>query len=545
MNDNNEILVKIVNNSYTQRCSISFNGVSLSEYSSLRKYIDEPFHYWCDKILDKIYDECNNKNFILNFISRQEELNIMYVLANNYSFCKNITCSQTEINTPLQKRLYNLNEFIRNNNISIDIIKRQCLFVIDKEYLHIKESLLNLNVKNSFCLFESNVIFSDQLNRNNHSSDIVFYITSSTSSNKDFIARYTYILNLDNNIKDTGFQNKENNIYFYTCNEENLFTTIFECLLLNPLLDVFRECLHFLPNSFYKNPYISQLTSIFYKITPELESDIITLDRSVRIKFHSHSPVNINDLVFSYNKPDIIHCNGMIIEGLHIGEVSMYIRRRDELDPFAKLKLTVIKTNKITSLSFRDDEIIVGEGDTYPVGINFYPKDADNQDKIIFKSDNTSIAQIDQDGQLHANSIGSCTILCIAEQISSRCLCIVKPYLQKIEPEFTEIDLVHNKDPFILKAYTFPEDCIDDYLIFSSLDVRIVNTIRNKIIPREIGTTKVIIQNQGKNIRAEVIVNVMNEKEYIKKQKKLQKKLKNPSEKKGGFNSFFKKILGR
>ena len=74
------------------------------------------------------------------------------------------------------------------------------------------------------------------------------------------------------------------------------------------------------------------------------------------------------------------------------------------------------------------------------------------------------------------------------------------------------------------------------------MDEQLASTKR---FPREIGTTKVIIQNQGKNIRAEVIVNVMNEKEYIKKQKKLQKKLKNPSEKKGGFNSFFKKILGR
>lgn len=66
--------VELINNPYTQRLQILINGESVSVYSNLEKYMDEPFTYWCDRILQTIYEECNYGDFRLHFSSREEEL---------------------------------------------------------------------------------------------------------------------------------------------------------------------------------------------------------------------------------------------------------------------------------------------------------------------------------------------------------------------------------------------------------------------------------------------------------------------------------------
>ena len=82
-----ETRVELINNPYMQRLCILINEEAVSVYSNLEKYMDEPFCYWCDRILDDIYEECNRGVFRLHFRSRREELEIMEKLVRNYPYC--------------------------------------------------------------------------------------------------------------------------------------------------------------------------------------------------------------------------------------------------------------------------------------------------------------------------------------------------------------------------------------------------------------------------------------------------------------------------
>ena len=44
--------VELINNPYKQQLRILMNGEAVSVYSNLEKFMDEPFSYWCDRILE-------------------------------------------------------------------------------------------------------------------------------------------------------------------------------------------------------------------------------------------------------------------------------------------------------------------------------------------------------------------------------------------------------------------------------------------------------------------------------------------------------------
>ena len=101
--------VELINNSYTQRMKILINGDGVSEYSGLKRYMDEPFYYWCDKILDAIYEECGRSEFIMHFASRTEETRIMDVITEKYDKCIQYSSTPTMIADSLTQRLSDLN----------------------------------------------------------------------------------------------------------------------------------------------------------------------------------------------------------------------------------------------------------------------------------------------------------------------------------------------------------------------------------------------------------------------------------------------------
>lgn len=547
MPDNKSIpIIDIINNPYTQKLCILIDGRHISEFSSLRKFIDEPFNYWCDKIINEIYEECNRKNFIINFFSRKEELKIFNKIAKVNSCCVSINCYLNEISLPLQDRLCKLNSIVKNYSLkNTCIYNKKCCFIFEKNFEYLESLLRDIDVKNSFCcinpIFEKNYEYII----NEKKVDIIFFIGKDLKINHKINSIYTYAINIDNKTDSIKFINKINNTYQYKCNENNLIGAIFECLLLNPLLDIFRSCIFNDYYSYIDRNIIEELTSIHNKIHTKVETTIIEAGRSVRISFSSNASIDTKSFIYKYSDQDIIFCNGLVVEGLKEGNSNLYIYRPGELDPISVINFKVIKSNKINSIYFKDDYIIVGKGSKYNIDIGYNPNNADNADKIRFKSDNQLVAHVNNNGILVANSVGKCTIICSAEQVSTRCICEVKPYLQKIIPEYEEIDITTTIDHYILKVNTQPENCIDSYLVYSSMDNRVVNALSNKLIPHGTGKTKIIIQNKEETVRAEVIVNVMTEKEYKKKMQQIEKEAKKAHKKKSALATIFDKFMWR
>ena len=291
------------------------------------------------------------------------------------------------------------------------------------------------------------------------------------------------------------------------------------------------------------NEEIRRLQSIDIHIIPKPDVTTIEVGKSSRIQFFSDIEgyqVDISQLRFSYSKNGIIYCNGLCVEGLSSGETQLNIFKVGEKIPCASIQYTVIKRNRIKKLKIEEEYLTIGEGSSEKLSLTFLPVDADNVHSIKWESDNEKIAKVDSYGNVRGVKKGTCIIRCFAEQVSHSCKCIVMPHLQSITVESNEIYMYYGQEKDI-KINLKPDNCIDDQIIISSMDMKIINVIGRTVKAIGIGKTKIIIQNKQNTVRTEVIVQVLTEKQF----KKLQKKQERSKEKliatKGRFSKLFKK----
>ena len=516
--------VELINNPYAQRMRILINGEAVSVYSNLERYREDSFGYWCDKIFDAIYEECNESDFNLHFSSRDEEIEIMSKLAGEYPHCVSFTSSQLIRSTPLTKRMIELNKIIKQLPASeYNVYRKSLLFIISEDNVHLKTDLEEMEVKNSFCDISSSVILLSDYARFKPKSDFTILITDEESYDYDIrrsgIERDCVISIGERN----GFRLKQGDYFNFDTDSSHLFDTIFNYLMLYPLLGIFKECIESLPERtkrrFQKE--IELLQSVSYKVVPIIETEVLEAGKSYRIGFESDLPgyiVRHADLHFSYSKDNIIRCNGMLVEAIKPGLATLKIYKEGEMFPSATVDFEVIKRNRITKISIEDDSIVLGENDKIKLNYSYLPVDADNIDSIEWESDNDKVIKAYSDGTLHAVKSGVCTVRCIAEQVSASCRCTVKPHLKAIETDVPVLDMTYGAK-YEVNIKIVPNNCMDGQLVYSSNDMNIANIAGGVISAVGYGTTTIIIQNKQKTVKTHITVNVMNEKEFKKKHK--------------------------
>lgn len=538
--------VELINNPYRQRLKVLINGEAVSVYSSLEQYMDEPFCYWCDKILDSIYEECNGEDFQLHFSSREEEMEIMKKIAEKNIHCTQYSSSPLARPISLQERIRKLNLLLKETyGIGYRTFEKNILFLIPESLQKIKDDLLGLDVRNSFCQINTQVIYYSDYVNSKPTSDVTILIGEEENTEKYiecFGISDGFVIELG---KNKEFKKKINGLFLYESTEEFLFETIFDCLLLSPLLDMFCSCINTLSADVKEKSRdeLEELQSTDIRIFPVPESTVIEEGTSKRIQFGTDIEgymLQSTDLHFTYSEKGVIHCNGLLVEGLKEGKATLNVFREGELVPCANVDFTVIKRNRIKELKLDEDNLILGEGDCVKLNLIYLPENADNVDKIEWETDNEQIVSVDQRGNIQAKSKGSCTIWCYAEKVSVCCRCCVKPHLKEIKIESQELYLIYGQEEEI-KVKLMPENCIDNQIVISSMDMRTVNVINGKLKAVGIGETRVIIQNREETVRAEVKVHVMTEKEYKKMQKRQKNYQSTTLKKKEGWLS---KLLG-
>ena len=508
--------------------------------------MDEPFQYWCDKILSEIYEECNRSPFMLHFSSRQEERHVMEVLAGEYPHCMQYSSSSTQRPDSLQKRMMDLSRSLKENpNVRVKKLSRSVLFVIPESLRSLENELLSMEVVNSFCNIESCVTYYQEYYRAHDSSDFLFLI-SDEKDVKDIMSRLNIGHDFGLQIVPSGkssFLTKDGKMFIYRTTKEELFQTIFECLMLTPLLEIFLSCIKSLPVDFVQSKYkeIEILQSISAKLISVVDSNTIELGRSVRIHFDTDSSdykINISQLRFSYSEKGVIQCNGLVVEGLREGKVTLYVYKQGENDPCTSIDFNVIRRNRIIDLTLEQENLLIGEGDSVHLGFTYLPADADNVKQIIWQSDDTNVATVDSVGNVRGKKKGTCNIRCFAEQVSACCRCVVKPHLQKITAEAYEIDMIQGQvKTLYIKLY--PENCIDDQIVVSSMDVRIVKVSGRTIQSVGLGSTRIVIQNRQETVRVDINVNVFTERQYKKRQKQKLKEQNAAAGKQGWITKLF------
>lgn len=526
--------ISLINNPYTQKLRILINGEEASTYSNLVKYMDEPFMSWCGEILDACYEECNREPFLLEFESRKEEMAVMEKLASEYPNCARFTIRKPERDDSLQIRMKTLNNIIRESGETrIHSSEISVIILVPDDMQDWIEDLKEIDVKNAFCNVSVDVKGYQEGSRiwDNYDVGILLHTSPSPQDtlNKLQITRGYSIYYSESG---SGFIGINNGVYSYKAGEEQLFDTIFECLLLGPLMNSFIKCITFLPDNILRRYHteLEVIKSISYRVIPQVETNSIESGTSVRIKLINDitgKPVD-EELIFKYSKEGIVNCDGMYIYGLHPGNTSLSIYKRGEMNPCAGVDFSVYSRNRITKLSLEEDYIYIGEGDAYKIGYSFLPEDADNIDSITWNSDNPNVATVGTDGTVEGKSRGECTIRMIADRVSTSCYCVVKPHLVSVESDYSELEMVC-LDELDIPIRQYPDDCIDDEIVINSLDMQVVNVVNGRMKAVGPGTTTVVIQNVEATCRWDIVVHVYTEQEMkrLEKQREREEKKAN------------------
>lgn len=521
--------VEIYNNPYAHKVRILIDRKAPSAYSPLEKFVDEPFLYWHKRIFDELEKELNGGQYTLFFESRKEEIPVMEKLALAHPLCRQFTSREIMRNTPLIKRMASLSSLLKNSGITgFRHFTKKALFILPDGERRLQDEIREINVENRYCKIESSSVQLSSFSKRAGAADILFLVSrpeQAESLLKKGVISSGFMIILSDH---TGYEKTEGNIPVFHTTGDDFFDTVFDCFILGPLSDVFYDCIGSLPEDVrtrYKNE-LELLQSTSVRITAKPESMTIEKGKSISIRFEGDIEgykISDSDLEFAYREKGVLRCNGLRVDGLRAGSTVMYVYLKGERDPCTSIKLNVIERNRVTDLTIEDKSVIIGEGDSFSLGWNYNPPDADNLSKVEWSSENPSVLKIDQKGRIRALSAGESMIRITCEQVSDKTLVHVLPHIEDIAVGHSEI-VTYPGGSLVIEAHTVPEVTIEGGLKMAVMDARIANAVSGRLEAFATGETVLVIQDKKERLRKEIPVRVISEKQYKKKYETRSKK---------------------
>mgnify|MGYP004732812363 FL=1 len=511
------IKVEIVYNPYNYTSSILINENEIPDNSSLIQYTDKPFKEWKDIIFKTIYKELNDKFFFV-ITSREYEIEILKYIAQNFEKCSGFESHLISMdkNFPLNKRMKSLNSLIKQQSLKLpkNIIYTDFLFDFgnNKDFSYIID---NIGVENSFCKVIPNIITSENLCFSGNDTEKFLFVISdkkSISPKKYEGYEQVFVITYDENLNESFFYYENDNCLAYCTND--ILKKVIECLIFMPLNNAFVKALNYLfGKDIYINENFRNLTLI--KDIPVITGipDKLECGKSCDISINKNN-IKYPELRFEYRNANIVRCDLFRVTGINKGSTIIYAYEKGERHPFLKKSIEVYETNKIKNFEFSENVIIMGQGDTRKLKVQYLPENADNTDKIFWQSTDNSIVSVkSNEGKnqtyLKAENIGECCIQCCAENVTAQISVEVKPYLEDIIIEETKIKLIDG-DKYPLNIKLYPSNVINpEYKIFSNcpLVVKVVGNILTTVSPGH--ASIVIMSESNENIRKEIDVTVI------------------------------------
>ena len=164
---------------------------------------------------------------------------------------------------------------------------------------------------------------------------------------------------------------------------------------------------------------------------------------------------------------------------------------------------------KVTGISIDQKEIYMQIGDSFKINAYVEPDNASNK-QIEYRSENSKIAQIDQNGTITANEEGEVIITAYAqenENIKSECKVIV---VRKMEDKEIEFDSSLTLNSLEISGIDYRKNTVSEIKkkIKTDLEIEIVNN-KNEVLNDNqlVGTgTKIIVKENGKILREYKII---------------------------------------
>jgi uncharacterized protein YjdB len=161
---------------------------------------------------------------------------------------------------------------------------------------------------------------------------------------------------------------------------------------------------------------------------------------------------------------------------------------------------------KVTAVSVNENRMTITEGDINKLHVSIHPEKATNK-KVTWKSSNTSIVFVDQNGEIVANKAGNATITVTSEEGNKTATCSVT-----VEPKTIPVTGISlNKilltlvegDSEILTASIEPTNSTEKKIAWESSNDEIASVDYNgKVSAHEMGTAKITVTSEDGNYSA-------------------------------------------
>jgi uncharacterized protein YjdB len=166
--------------------------------------------------------------------------------------------------------------------------------------------------------------------------------------------------------------------------------------------------------------------------------------------------------------PEIIEVAGYELHAVGEGAAQIGFWKGDENTPFCTKSITVVRDNRVKSITLHRDEPNMTIGNSQVIKVSYEPADALDGPYLIWKSSDENIAVVDENGNVTAISDGRVEIFVSSSMVSESVIIDVLPFIHTIDiPK--SISLVEGKQEFI-GVKICPSNSADTQCVWESDD---------------------------------------------------------------------------
>ena len=522
--------VEIQYDPYLPRVSILIDGRPVPGFSRLIQYSDEDIWQWINDIHDAIYAEIRDE-YGISFVGNDFDADILRKKCENERYCIGFRKKEFIVADSVQHRLVALNQLIRKSGLtSYEKTVIDAFFCISPAMQKMMDDINEIDINNLFSAVRVQMIGSKFCYEEND-KNILFIVAENMDQGQQCLAKFdvkwpAYVIIMGSSLSILNVTRK--GIFIETRSEE-LFSVLFQCFLHRPLVVAMRNCINSIHSGGKIAAELLKIRSTEPVVHISVDSDV-EVGRSVKISA-TFEPDTCErpKLIFKVRNQEIASSDGLNLYGLKEGISILEVYKQGSSQPVFEKKIRVFRRNRITDLVFSDDNLLIGLGDSRTIRMDYYPDDADNSHEIRWRSSDDSVIAVDQKGRISAKGIGSCRIICTAENVSAQCLCEVMPYMKEILVETPDDDRIcmTPMQELAVSYRTIPEKCIDQKVVMLSSDVNVVNVVNGVLYAKNAGTVLVTIKNESGRVQR--VLNIV-----VEQQKGIKAKA-------GFFKNLFKK----
>lgn len=169
-----------------------------------------------------------------------------------------------------------------------------------------------------------------------------------------------------------------------------------------------------------------------------------------------------------------------------------------------KATCSVTVSVPVTSISLKRTSLTLAKGASIKLTAIITPEDATEKD-IRWSSDNTSVATVNQDGQVTAVNTGNATITASVGGYSATCTVTVNIPVTSISLNPTNLTLLVGETA-LLEATILPEDATDKTVIWSSSNPDVITVNEGRITAVSVGTAIIWARSGNESTYCTVLV---------------------------------------